>query len=141
VSEKISVKIPPGVDSGSHLRLQGKGDVGDIPGDLYVGITVRTHPKFHRQGNDVLTRLSLTYSQLVLGDQVTLETLEGTEPLTVPPGTQIGQPFVLKGKGMPLVNRPGRGDFAAIVALSVPANLSEDYLELIRQISKLEKGL
>ena len=139
VPEKLSVKIPPGVDNGSQLRLQGRGDLGDIPGDLYVVIRVEPHPIFERKGNDVIVSVPITYSQAVLGSETEMETLEGKGVLIVPAGTQPGQVFRLRGKGMPVVNRTGRGDFLAVVNLNVPASVDKKYEDLMHQLSKLEQ--
>ena len=100
-AKKLSFKIPPGVESGSRLRLQGEGELGDMggpPGDLYVFIRVEEHELFRREGDDVVVGVPMTYSQAALGGTVEIPSLEGTETLTIPSGTQSGQEFRIASK-------------------------------------------
>jgi molecular chaperone DnaJ len=143
---KVSIKIPAGVDHGSQLRISGEGDRGEVPGDLYVMINIEPHPIFQREGNNVIVRKHITYSQAVLGTQINVETLdgkavytEGEETITIPPGTQPGQVFHLQGKGVVFVNGGGRrGDLIVVVMLEVPTIVSDEYRELVQRMSDLE---
>jgi molecular chaperone DnaJ len=107
-SAKVAVQIPAGVESGNTLRVGGKGSDGlgsGRPGDLYVALTVADDPRFRRDGTALLTRLDITFAQAALGDEAEVESLEGTVGFELPPGTQHGHRFRLKGHGLP---RPGR---------------------------------
>lgn len=139
----IEVKIPAGVDSGTRLRLSGEGEhgrQGGRVGDLYVDILVEEHPRFVRQGVDVLSEVELTYPQAVLGTTVQVETLHGTEELEIPAGTAFGARFELRGKGIPRLGGSGRGNHVGVVRLSVPhpKELSEEHLEQLRRLAEIE---
>ncbi len=139
----IEVKIPAGVDTGSRMRLAGEGEHGRFggpPGDLYVFLTVKNHPRYQRDGADVIADVELTYAQAVLGADVEVETLHGKEVLEVPAGTQPGHQFRMRGKGIDRLDRAGRGDHLLRVKLAVPKprELSAERLELLRQLAQLE---
>jgi len=140
---KISITVPPGVDTGSRLRLKGQGNagVGGGPnGDLFIVIELIPHPTFHREGKDIRSSASITYPQAVLGAKIEVETLWGTETASIPAGTQPGEVIRLKGKGITNIHwGGGRGDHLAEVRLEVPAKLShkqrralEAYAESLR---------
>lgn len=136
----IELKVPPGVDSGSRLRLVGEGEhgrKGGPTGDLYVDIVVRPHERFQRQGPHVLSRVEIDYPQAVLGATVEIPTLYGPEKLEIPPGTAAGHQFRLRGKGIERLDRAGRGDHVAEVALHVPhpKSLSDEQVELLRSLA------
>ena len=140
---EVEVKIPAGVDAGTRLRLTGEGEHGrwgGPPGDLYVFLTVKAHRRFRREGADVLADLELSYPQAVLGTTAEVETLHGREELEVPPGTQAGHQFRLRGKGIERLDRGGRGDHVVRVRLSVPRprDLAPEQLDLLRQMAELE---
>lgn len=139
---KIQVKIPPGVDSGTRLRLTGEGEHGrrgGPTGDLYVDIAVDLHESFHRQGPHILSEVEVAFPQAVLGAEVEVETLHGVETLDVPPGTRDGTEFRLKGKGIAQLNGFGKGDHVAVARLEVPSpkTLSEEELDLLRRMAEL----
>ena len=139
VKRTISVQIPPGVDSGTRIRLSGEGDAGDAggpPGNLYVTISVEPHPYFRRDGSNLYYELPLNIVQAALGAEVEIPTLEGKEKLVVPPGTQPGQTFRLKGKGMPHLHRNGRGDLFIIAKVVIPTNLTPKQKELLKELGK-----
>lgn len=139
----IEVKIPPGVDTGTRLRLSGEGEQGrrgGRTGDLYVDVAVEAHPVFERSGTEILSSLDLTYAQAVLGTSVEIATLHGPHELDVPAGTQPGQHFELRGKGVPRLGRSGRGDHIVVVRVGVPhpRDLSEEHLERVRSLAEVE---
>ena len=139
----LKVTIPPGVDTGIRLRLRGEGEHGrrgGPPGDLDVLIQVEPHERFERQGTDVHERIELTYSQLVLGTSIEIETLDDDDTIKVPAGTSPGHEFRLRGKGIQDINSHRRGDHIVHVALQVPRprDLDEEHLELLRKLAELE---
>ncbi|ODS35539.1 MAG: molecular chaperone DnaJ [Candidatus Altiarchaeales archaeon WOR_SM1_86-2] len=140
---KISVKIPAGVDSGSHLRLAGKGEAGEKggpPGDLYVAIYLKRHKIFERHGNDILYETKISFPQAALGDSIEVPTLDGKAKLKIPQGTQSGTIFRLKGKGVPYLNRSGRGDEHVKVRVEVPETLSKRQKELLEEFAAESNG-
>ncbi len=134
----ISVRVPPGVEEGTSLRVPGEGEagVGGAPrGDLYVVIHLSRHPVFHRKGRDLYAELNLSMVQAALGDEVEVPTLEGTQHLVVPAGVQPGQVLTLKGRGMPdLEGR--RGDLHFRVRVEIPRRLTPEQRKLLMQLAK-----
>lgn len=132
----IKVNIPAGVDDGMRIRLAGQGHVGEhggSPGDLYIEVQVKPDPRFVREGEHVISTLPLGIAQAALGTRVTVETLDGEEALTIPPGTQHGAEFRIRGKGIPRLQGRGRGDHIVRVELVVPKQLSaEEQAALLR---------
>lgn len=140
-SKKLSIKIPAGVESGSRLRLQGEGEIGSaggIPGDLYVFIQVDEHEVFKRHGDDLVLALPITYSQAALGGDLEVPTLDGSETLTVPRGTQSGQEFRIRNQGVPHLRGRGRGDIVVVVYVEIPTKLTKDQEDLLRQLAEIE---
>ncbi len=136
----IEIEVPAGVDDGQRLRLTGRGAAaprGGPPGDLYVSLRVAHHPDFERRGDDLLTSLPLSVAQAALGTVVEVPTLEGTEELVVPPGTQPGQVFRIKGAGVHSLRGRGRGHLLAHVEVEVPARMGEEEAALWHQIADL----
>jgi len=130
-----TVDIPAGVDDGNTLQLGGRGAAGPRggrPGDLFVHLRVRPDDRFHRQGNDLVHVLHLPMAQAALGAHIRYETLDGTEDLVVPRGTQPGKVFRLRGRGVPDVNGRGRGDLLVQVVVDTPTDLSKEQEELLR---------
>lgn len=139
--KKISVKIPPGVDDGSRLRVAGEGEAGfngGPAGDLYVFISVREHPKFTRRDYDVHAEHVISFTQAALGGEANVETLDGHEPLRIPVGTQPNQVFRLRGKGVPYLDGSGRGDHYVHVAVRIPTSLSDEQRALLEQLAAIE---
>lgn len=135
----ITIEIPAGVDEGTRIRLTGEGDAGERggpPGNLYVNIHVKPHEIFERRDNDIYLELPLNIAQAALGDEVRVPTLDGEEILRIPPGTQTGQTFRLRGKGVPYLRREGRGDQVVRVFVVTPTNLTEEQKQLLRELSK-----
>jgi molecular chaperone DnaJ len=134
------VDVPAGVDSGSTLRLSGRGAAGPrggSPGDLYVHLRVTPHERYLRDGDDLVTVISVSIAQAALGTTVKLPTLDGDEEISVPPGTQPGKEFVLRQRGVPRLQGRGRGDLRAELVVEVPTKLSDQEAELLRQLAEL----
>ncbi len=135
----IEVKIPPGVFEGSSIRLKGQGGEGTADGqrgDLYLKVRLLPHPVFTVKGRDIETEITLRPDQAVLGDKVTVPTLERSVNLTIPPGTVSGRRLRLKGKGLP--TRDGNhGDQYVKININIPADISEDEKELYRKIREI----
>ena len=135
-----TVEIPAGVDSGSTLRLSGRGAVGPrggTAGDLYVHLRVAPHERFERDGYDLHSTLRLPYTQAALGATIQFETLEGTEEIDIPRGTASGTTFRLRSRGVPHLERRNRGDLLIDVVVDVPTELSEEEEEVIRRLAEL----
>lgn len=135
-----TVEVPAGVDTGSTLRLTGRGAVGPRggpTGDLYVHVRVRSHGRFGRDGDHLVARLALSPAQAALGVHLSYETLEGPEDLVVPPGTQSGRVFRLKGRGVPRLRGRGRGDLLVEAVVETPEDLSAEEEELWRRLASL----
>ncbi len=136
---ELSVKIPPGVDTGTRVRLAGEGEPGEMggpPGDLYVVVQVRPHAIFHREEYEVLCELPLTFVQAALGAQLDVPTLDGMVKMKVPEGTQSGKIFRLKGKGIPHLQGSGRGDQHVRVTVETPQSLSSKQRELLEKFAE-----
>lgn len=138
VSE-LSVKIPPGVDSGTRVRLAGEGEPGENggpSGDLYVVVHVKEHPLFHREEYEVFCEVPISFVQAALGAQLEVPTLDGMVKMKVPEGTQSGKIFRLKGKGIPHLHGSGRGDQHVRVVVETPQNLTSKQRELLSQFAE-----
>jgi len=138
----LAVKIPPGVHDGSRIRLKGQGGEGyhgGGRGDLYLKVRILPHPVYKVQGNDLETELTLRPEQAVLGDRVSVPTLDGPVNMKVPPGTRAGKRLRLKGKGMPA--KEGRGDEYVRIRIDIPEPLTAAEEELYRQLAALRKGV
>jgi molecular chaperone DnaJ len=139
---KISIKIPPGVDSGSHLRIRGKGHDGyrgGPPGNLYVLLYVTDHEFFERRGDDLFCEVPITYAQAALGTQLKVPTLKGSANMKIPSGTQTHTVLRLKGKGIPHFNSDSRGDQYVKVVVKIPTKVNKKMRELIKELEKEEK--
>ncbi|HHW17797.1 MAG TPA: molecular chaperone DnaJ [Firmicutes bacterium] len=137
----VTVKVPPGADSGLRLRLSGQGNAGvrgGPPGDLYVVVFVKPHPVFQRQGDDLILDKVISFPLASLGGTTKVPTLEGEMDLAVPSGTQPGAVLRLKGKGMPKLRQKTRGDLLVRINVRVPTKLSAKEKEILRQLGKFE---
>ena len=138
----LSVKIPAGVETGNRLRLSGEGEPGSNngpPGDLYVVLNVSGHPIFTRDGDDLLCDLTITITQAALGATVDANTLtKGKVHLKIPPGTQNGRVFRLKGIGVPSLRGNRIGDQLVKIHVRIPTKLTPRQRELLEELSKLE---
>jgi molecular chaperone DnaJ len=146
----VTVRVPPGVDDGTRLRIQGEGDGGargGPPGDLYVDISVRPHERFTREGFDVHSEFELLLPELVLGTEREIEGLHGTESVQVPAGTDPGAVIRLKGRGVPRLGRRGHGDHLLHVVARPPRKLGsrerqlwQELLEIAAERARREQG-
>jgi len=137
--EEVSVKVPPGISTGKKLRLAGKGMEGRRgapPGDLYLQISVREHPVFTREGDDLTVEKEINFSEAVLGTTVEVPTLDGMKKVRIPPGTQNNTKMRLKGLGMPRLQGQGRGDEYVKVTVRVPKRVPEKARKLIEELAK-----
>ena len=140
----IMVKVPAGVTDGSRIRLSGEGDVGTRggpPGNLYISLTVKEHKLFTRDGDDILYELLINFTQAALGTELNIPTLEGDARLKVPAGSQAGQVFHLKNKGIPHLHRGGRGDQFITLRVVIPDSLDKKQRQLLEEIDKTLKPL
>jgi len=138
VTKKIKVKIPPGVDNGSQLRVRQEGETGQSSrGDLYVVIEVRTHNIFERHHNDIITAINISLSKAVLGAEVDVPTLDSRVSMKIPAGTQSGKIFRLKGKGIPDVHSRDIGDELVRVIVDIPGRLTSQQRQLIEEFARL----
>jgi molecular chaperone DnaJ len=139
--KQISVKIPAGVDDGSRLRVgsEGEGGVNGGPaGDLYVFISVREHEKFQRRDYDIHSEHSISMTQAALGAELPTDTIDGPETLKIPTGTQPGQVFRLRGKGVQFLQGSGRGDHYVHVSVRIPTAMTEEQRALLARLAELE---
>lgn len=135
----ISVKVPPGIDEGYQLRLQGQGEMSsesDSPGDLYVLIHVAPHPVFQRDEDDLLYDLRIGFPQAALGTRVTVPTIDGNVDVDIHEGTQPGETIRLKGKGMPRFRGYGKGDLLIRIDIAVPERLTQQQKKLLEELAK-----
>ena len=135
-SRTISVKIPPGVDTGDRIRLSGEGEAGEYgapPGDLYVHVLVKDHEIFTREGSDLYCEVPISFAAAALGRDIEIPTLDGKVKLRIPPETQSGRLFRLHGKGVRSVRSSARGDLLCRVVLETPVNLSRKQKGLLEQ--------
>ena len=140
-TRKIKVTIPPGVDSGNRLKIEGEGEAGvrgGRPGDVYVFISVKPHSVFKRRGNDLVCEQPISIYQATLGDEIEVPSIDGKTSLRIPEGTQPGASFRLRGKGMPDVRGRGRGDQYVRVKVIIPTRLSEKEKELFMELVKMQ---
>jgi molecular chaperone DnaJ len=134
----LNIKIPAGVDDGSRIRLTGEGDVGDAgqpAGDLYILLQVANHKFFKRENFNLLYTLNLSFPEAALGTKVKIPTLEKTIELKIDSGVQTGSLFRIRGEGIPLLNRKGRGDLLVEIVLSTPKKLNKEAKELFKQLA------
>jgi molecular chaperone DnaJ len=136
--QPLKVKVPAGVDEGMRLRLAGEGEAGIAggpPGDLYVVIALRPHPLFERQGSDLHCQVPIAFAQAALGAEIEVPTLEGKVSLRIGEGTQTGKQMRLRGKGLPGLRTPARGDQVISIFVETPTKLTRRQRELLEQFS------
>jgi molecular chaperone DnaJ len=141
--KKLKVKIPPGMDSGTHLIMAGEGNDGRFggpPGDLYIILQVKPHEMFTRDGFDIRLEVPISFVQAALGTRFTIPTLTDSQELTIPPGTQPDEIIRLKGEGVPYPKGPRRGDLLVQVKVTIPTNLTPRQQELLKELAKEEGG-
>src|SRR6267378_1065801 len=136
----LSVNIPPGVEDGTRIRLAGEGEVGmrgAPPGDLYIFVAIAQHAIFQRDGANIFCRVPIPFTTAALGGAIEVPTVEGSRArVTVPPGTQSGHQFRLRGKGMTVLRSPARGDMYINAIVETPVNLSKRQQELLREFEQ-----
>lgn len=132
----LEVKVPPGVDAGDRIRLTGQGEAGpsgSVPGDLYVEIHVRPHPIFKREGDHLHCEVPIRFAQAALGAMVEVPILDGATSITIPPETQTGQEFRLRGQGVKSVRSRQPGDLFCTVVVETPVRLDKRQREFLEQ--------
>jgi molecular chaperone DnaJ len=137
-SEEMVVKVPPGVQDGAVRSVRGAGErprSGGQPGDLHVRIKVIEHPLFVREGADIKVVIPVSFPQVVLGSQVDVPTLEGAVKMKIPPGTQSGKLFRLRGKGIETMGGAGKGDQLVQVVVEVPEHINKRQRKLIEELA------
>lgn len=140
VTRELKVKVPPGVDTGSRLRLSGEGEAGrrgGPPGDLYVMIRVKPHPIFKRHNDDIICEVPVGFPQAALGAEIDVPTLDGANKLKIPAGTQSGKVFRLKDLGIPSLHTGRRGDLQVVVKVETPTKLTERQKELLEEFANI----
>ncbi len=141
VSKTLTVTVPPGVDNGSRLRMKGEGEGGSGgAGDLYLVVEMAPHPGFTRDGNDLVSEVSVPLPRAVLGGEISVPTMEGTVAMKIPAGTQSGATFRLRGKGMPELRGRGVGDQRVKVNVDIPRTLTPRQRELIEELDRTLGG-
>ena len=136
----LTVKVPPGVDTGTRIQLAGEGESGPgggPPGDLFLEVVEQQHPTFHRQGDDLHCTVTVPMTAAALGTSISLETLDGRRPVEVAPGTQSGSTVRMAELGVTHLRRPGRGDLIVHVEVQTPTRLTEEQEELLRSFAAL----
>lgn len=138
--ESVSVRIPAGVDTGSRVRVPNKGHAGakgGPPGDLYIIANVDSHPYFKRQGDNVYCTVPITVPEAALGARIEVPTVDGKARLRIPPGTQSGQKFRLRGRGVPSLRAGGvRGDHFVEVKITLPKVISEETKDILQRFAR-----
>ncbi len=138
-TSKKKVSIPAGVDRGNQIRMVNEGQPGingGPNGNFYLELDVEPHKFFRRNGIDILLDLDINMAQAALGDEILIPTLEGEEKLRIPPGTQPGKVFRLRDKGVPILNKSGRGSLLVTVNVQIPTSLSEEQKKLLETLGK-----
>ncbi|MCD4653620.1 molecular chaperone DnaJ [bacterium] len=141
--KKITVKIPPGVDTGSRIRLRGEGEpgmYGGPHGDLYIVLRVKEHETLKRHGDDILLEYPVNFSLAALGGSIRFDLLEGPQILKIPAGTQTGKDFVFKGKGVRSLRGYGNGDYYVRIIVVTPTKLSQKEKQLFKDLADLESN-
>jgi len=137
----VTVKIPAGVHEGQAVRIAGEGEAGENgapPGDLHCYISVKPHPIFTRHHNDIVCQIPVSFTQAALGSKIEVPTLKGTESLEIPAGTQHGEVFKLKGKGVPDLRSYKNGDEIIQILIEIPKKLSDRQKQLLREFASSE---
>ena len=137
-TRRLRIDIPPGIDDGQRIRLSGRGHAGERggpPGDLYVVVRVNEDPRFLRDGDDLITVVDVPAPLAALGTTVPVPSLDGEIDLEIPPGTQPGEIKVLRGAGMPPLNRGRQGDLRVVVNVTIPRKLSKEQRRLLEQLA------
>jgi len=140
--KRVQVKVPAGVDSAMRLRLREEGECGyrgGVAGDLYVRLQVQPHELFDRDGDNLYGKVSISFAQAILGDNIEVPSLEDAKTLKIEPGTQPGTVVRFVGEGVPRLKGYGRGDLFIEVEVRIPSRISDRQAELIKEFIELEK--
>ncbi|MBP7811641.1 MAG: molecular chaperone DnaJ [Candidatus Moranbacteria bacterium] len=140
--ETIEIDIPAGVQDGQALSFEGRGAAGEHgsqSGDLFIVVHVQPHKDWKRRGDDILSSVEIRYAQAALGDKLDVATVEGRVTMKIPAGTQSGEVFRIRGKGVPHLGRYGHGDHLVTVKLLVPKKLSSDEKKLIERLDEIAR--
>ncbi len=138
--KKVKIVVPPGVDTGTRLRVQREGNAGTHggpPGDLYIEIQVEPHEFFKRKNNDIICEIPITIVQAALGAKIEVPTIDGKEKIDIPAGTQNGTVIKLKGRGFPDLHTKRRGDQLITINVEIPTNLTDRQKALLREFESL----
>ncbi len=138
---ELTLRVPPGLENGSRIRLTGEGEPGERsgpPGDLYVVVQVRDHPLFTREDQNILCEIPISFTQAALGAQIDVPTLDGKVQMKIPAATQNGKIFRLREKGIPSPNGHRRGDQLVKVSVETPTHLTKEQRELLEKFAQLE---
>ncbi|MBO5212055.1 MAG: molecular chaperone DnaJ [Clostridia bacterium] len=136
ITKKLEVTIPAGIDDGQRIALRSQGDEGrngGVAGDLIINVSVRPHPIFERDGNDIYCEIPITFTEAALGAKIKIPTLDGNMDYDIPEGTQTGTVFTIKQKGITSVNGRSKGNLYVTVVVETPKNLTEEQKELLRK--------
>ena len=140
-TEQVKVRIPAGVDTGSRVRVPGKGEGGRMgapPGDLFIITNVGKHKHFTRKGDNIYVKVPVTLPEAALGAKIEVPTIEGKAQLKIPPGTQSGAQFRMRERGIPSLRNPqARGDQFVEVQVILPKVISEETKELLKRYAQL----
>jgi len=140
-TKKIKIKIPPGVDTGSKLRIRGEGENGERgapPGDLFVFLFVEPHEFFVRDGDDIVCQIPISFSQAALGTEIEIPTLNGRKNLSIPRGTENAEIIKIKAEGFPKIRGYGRGDLFVQIFVKTPKNLTKRQEEILRELEEID---
>lgn len=142
--QQLAVEIPPGVDTGTRIRLAGRGEAGPMgapAGDLYIFIHVRPHAVFEREGTTLLTRVPISFSTAALGGTLEIPGLDGvSHAIDIPAGIQTGKQLRRRGAGMPVLQSRGRGDLVVEITVETPTKLSKEQKAILEQFRETETG-
>jgi molecular chaperone DnaJ len=137
----VTIKVPPGVHEGQGIRVAGEGEPGRDSGpngDLYVYVRIKPHEFLERDGNDLIAVVPISFTQAALGATIEVPSLDGTRQLRIPPGTQYGSLFRIRGQGLPDVRTGRTGDELVQVTIETPSNLNARQEELLREFAQTE---
>lgn len=139
VKRKLTVTVPPGIDESYQMRLSHEGEVGRYggpPGDIHINFSIKPHKFFVRKDFDIFYELPINFAQAALGDELDVPTLDGIMKLKIPPGTQNGEAFRLKGKGVPRLHSRGKGDQMVIIRVVTPTSMDANQRRLFQELGK-----
>ena len=140
-AKKLKITVPAGVDNGTRLRVSSEGDAGQRngpPGDLYVYLFINEDAEFQREGINILSEIQVSYLQAILGSRLEINTVDGTEELTIPPGTQPDTVLTLESRGVPKLGNPvSRGDHLITISVDIPNRISVEERELLEKLAKI----